>query len=72
VELGDFFKMMVMMMKEMEKMRTVKMTTQSFRMKKMIALRMMMNQISQEMTMMMIMDRTKMLKRIVKVLVGMN
>jgi hypothetical protein len=72
VELGDFFKMMVMMMKEMEKMRTVKMMILSFRMKRMIALRMMMNQIFQEMTMMMIMDRTKMLKRIVKVLVGMN
>jgi hypothetical protein len=72
VELGDFFKMMAMMMKEMEKMRTVKMTILNFRMKKMIALRMMMNQIFQEMTMMMIMDRTKMLKRIVKVLVGMN
>ena len=72
MELGDFFKMMVMMMKEMEKMRTVKMMILSFRMKRMIALRMMMNQIFQEMTMMMIMDRTKMLKRIVKVLVGMN
>ena len=72
MELGDFFKMMAMMMKEMEKMRTVKMTILNFRMKKMIALRMMMNQIFQEMTMMMIMDRTKMLKRIVKVLVGMN
>ena len=72
MELGDFFKMMAMMMKEMEKMRTVKMMILSFRMKRMIALRMMMNQIFQEMTMMMIMDRTKMLKRIVKVLVGMN
>ena len=70
--LGDFSKTMAMMMKQMEKMRIVKMMILSFKMRKMIALRMMRSQISQVTTMMMITDQTKMQKKIAKALVGMN
>ena len=70
--LGDFSKTMAMMMKQMEKIRIVKMMILSFKMRKMIALRMMRSQISQVTTMMMITDQTKMQKKIAKALVGMN